>query len=218
MDQIPDYSDERLHGKAVYDEGHAVVLAREARRDLELSALQALKQSAGEYFSQVRQEIEAALPPDALTATLELSAFPLGTTDAGVSYRQWCLDERLFLNPLNDLGPYPIAASDILASPSIVAPIGEGPRFHGFFNQIKQEFCSARWLAYEAMNSTEAHFSDGDVLLHNTLHYPSYPLATEKLKLAASRRNRAADVPRRVGRRLEGATSSGWWCSFAPRF
>jgi tetratricopeptide (TPR) repeat protein len=172
------------YAKAVYDEGHAIVMAREAWRDLEPSTLEALEPGAGEYFAAMRKEIEAALPAEALTVTLDFEGFPLGATDEEVEYRRWCLNGRLFLNPLNDLGPHPIAARDILTSPSIVAPIGEGPRFHGFFNQIKQEFCSARWLAYEAMTSTVPHFSDSGVLLYNTLDYPSYSLATEKMKLA----------------------------------
>ncbi|MDQ3624980.1 MAG: LA2681 family HEPN domain-containing protein, partial [Verrucomicrobiota bacterium] len=172
------------YAKAVYDEGHAIVMAREAWRDLDPSTLEALEPGAREYFAAMREEIEVALPAEALKATLDLADFPLGATDAEVDYRRWCLANRLFLNPLNDLGAYAIGARDILTSPSIVAPIGEGPRFHGFFNQIKQEFCSARWLAYEAMTSAAPHFSDADVVLYNTLDYPSYSLATEKLKLA----------------------------------
>jgi hypothetical protein len=172
------------YAKAVYDQGHAIVMAREAWRDLEPSKLEALEPGAGEYFAEMRKKIEKTLPAVALKAELDLCAFPLGTTAGEIDYRRWCLTSRLFLNPLNDLGAYPIAAQDIQTSPSIVAPIGEGPRFHGFFNQIKQEFCSARWLAHEAMIASGPHFSDADVLLYNTLDYPSYSLATEKLKLA----------------------------------
>jgi hypothetical protein len=172
------------YARAVYDEGHAIVMAREAWRDLDPSTLEAIEPGAGEYFAALRSDIEAALPAEALKATFDLTDFPLGATDAEVDYRRWCLTNRLFLNPLNDLGAYAIGARDILTSPSIVAPIGEGPRFHGFFNQIKQEFCAARWLAYEAMNESAPHFSDADVLLYNTLDYPSYSLSTEKLKLA----------------------------------
>ncbi|MGH6869177.1 MAG: LA2681 family HEPN domain-containing protein, partial [Methylocella sp.] len=62
--------------------------------------------------------------------------------------------------------------------------LSEPPGLIGFFNQMKQEFVSARWLFYEATHATEPHFSDHDVLLYNTLDYPVYGLATEKLKLA----------------------------------
>lgn len=172
------------YAKAVYDHGHAIVMAREAWRDLDPSTLEALEPGAGEYFAGLRRDIERVVPAKAFQTPLDMTTFPLGTTDAEIEYRRWCLKNRLFLNPLNDLGAYEIAAQDILSSPSIVVPIGQGPRFHGFFNQIKQEFCSARWLAYEAMSESEPHFSDKNVQLFNTLDYPSYSLATEKLKLA----------------------------------
>jgi hypothetical protein len=36
------------------------------------------------------------------------------------AYRRWCLDQRLFLNPLNDLGSLPVADHDVLTTPSVV--------------------------------------------------------------------------------------------------
>ena len=54
----------------------------------------------------------------------------------------------------------------------------------GFFNQIKQDFVSARWLYFEGMESAKPHFSDREVFLLNTLDYPLYSLAVEKMKLA----------------------------------
>src|SRR3569832_1360259 len=50
---------------------------------------------------------------------------------------------------------------------------------------MKQEFVSARRLYYEATHATGPHFSDKDVLLYNTLDYPAYGLAVEKVKIAA---------------------------------
>jgi hypothetical protein len=94
------------------------------------------------------------------------------------------LNERLFLNPLNDLGPYTIAARDILVLPSYTTPIEEPPTLIGFYNQMKQEFVSARWFLYECMQSEEPHFSDRDVTLYNTLDYPSYGLPVERAKAA----------------------------------
>jgi hypothetical protein len=47
---------------------------------------------------------------------------------------------------------------------------------------MKQEFVSARYLYYEGINPERGHFSDKAVLLFNTLDYPSYSLAVEKMK------------------------------------
>ena len=172
------------YARSVYDEGHALVMAREAWLSLDPSTLGALEPGAGDNLASVRRQIEEAVRDKVLQDPFNLEGFDLGSTDAERRYREWCLDRTLFLNPLNDIGPIRIAARDVLSCPSIVARIGEGPRFHDFFNQIKQEFCSARWLVYEASQEAPPHYSDRQVLLYNTLDYPSYGLATEKLKLA----------------------------------
>lgn len=173
------------YARRLYDKGHSLVLARTAWEELNPSRLEALEEGAGEHFSKVRRGIEDAIPDKLLQQPSDLDGFDLGRTGEEQRYRLWCLDRRLFLNPLNEIGSVRIAATDVLTCPSIVAKINEGPRFHDFFNQIKQEYCSARWLVYEAnQQQVVAHFSDHDVLLYNTLDYPSYGLSTEKLKLA----------------------------------
>jgi hypothetical protein len=72
--------------------------------------------------------------------------------------------------------------------PSIVVPIASAshqpPPIVGLYNQLKQEYASARFLFYEALHSYEPHYSDADVLLYNTLDYPSYGLSVEKLRSA----------------------------------
>lgn len=172
------------YAKSVYDRNHGFVLAREAWNQLDPSALEGLEPGADAYFAQVREEVEQSVPGDLLTTSLDLNAFSLGESQSEREYRDWCLSKRLFLNPLNDIGPVQIAACDVLSCPSIVAKIGEGPRFHDFMNQIKQEYCSARWLVYNAGSELSSHFSDRDVVLYNTLDYPSYGLRTEELKLS----------------------------------
>lgn len=99
-------------------------------------------------------------------------------------FREWGLRHRLFLDELNDLSGLPIAVRDTLTLPSYVAPLGEGPQFIGFFNQIKQEFVAARWLLYDGSHSTGAHPADADVVLADTMDYPSHSFATEQIRLA----------------------------------
>ena len=60
----------------------------------------------------------------------------------------------------------------------------KAPHYQGFYNQMKQEFVSARWLYYEGITARKPHFSDKDVTLYNTLDYPCYSLAVEKVKVA----------------------------------
>ncbi len=54
----------------------------------------------------------------------------------------------------------------------------------GFFNQMKQEYASARWLLYEGLQEDRVHFSDHDVRLCNTLDYSCHSLTVEKTKIA----------------------------------
>ena len=112
--------------------------------------------------------------------------YSLGKGSKEQSYRRWCLFNGLFLNPLNDLGTQSVAARDVLGLPTITesSPSALPPAVFGFFNQIKQEFVSARHLYHEGLHSEGVHYSDRDVFLTNTLDYPSYSLAAEKIRIA----------------------------------
>ena len=103
-------------------------------------------------------------------------------------YRKWAISYNLFINPMNDL---PITdnfiAADVLGMPSIVFEIKDGMnyKYHGMFNNLKQEYIMARYLFYEATQLlAEPHYADKDTHLINTLDYPSYSMRIEKLKLA----------------------------------
>jgi len=92
------------------------------------------------------------------------------------------LHQRLFLNPLNDLGPYSIAARDVLLLPPMKVPIGDGPYFQEMFNLLKQEYATLRFFLYCGSRQGEPHFSDHEVRLINPMTYPSYGLNVECLR------------------------------------
>lgn len=108
----------------------------------------------------------------------------LGASKKESEYRKWCLRQRLFLNYLNDIRDERSAAGDNVILPSLTRQIGEGLHFEGLYNQLKQEFVSARYLNFEATNRTSVHFSDKRVVLYDTMDCPSYSLAIEKVKTA----------------------------------
>jgi hypothetical protein len=180
----------KQYGHALYDHGHARVFF--AMAHARLTAALAPEAEYESYdrdhvksqFAELRTDIEQHVDVEAVRASIKLDSHDIGDSDEERDYRRWVLDERLFLNPLNDLGPYTIGARDILSLPNYVTAIKEPPTFIGFFNQMKQEFVSARWFLYEAIRSHEPHFSDRDVTLYNTLDYPSYSLAVERAKAA----------------------------------
>lgn len=172
------------YARCLYDSGHAICFLQEAQTALEKALKLPLEGDAHDGFRRSLEDVNAVLRRTGVTERAHEKEFGLGNTSVEIRYRQWCLTNRLFLNPLNDLGAPSVAARDILLAPSIVTKIDEGPHLIGFFNQIKQEFVSARYQYYEGIASRGVHFSDKDVTLVNTLDYPTYSLAIENVKVS----------------------------------
>jgi tetratricopeptide (TPR) repeat protein len=171
------------YARALYDSGHSLLLLSRASEDLR-SALGCphLEPGAREAFEARDAWIAQFFELNGARDPIDLENYPLGKSKSEKEYRRWCLANRPFLNPLNDLGPHAVASHDVLTAPSITTGLDEGPSAHGFFNQLKQEFVSARYLYYEGVSAGGPHFSDRGVLLYNTLDYPAYSLAVEKVK------------------------------------
>jgi len=172
------------YARRLYDDGHASIFLKEAHSLLKSALELPLEPGAWEAFSREKNRIESVLRPDFLSTPTDLDDFPMGSNEEESAYRAWCLGEKLFLNPLNDLGNYPIANRDVLTAPSIVVGLNDGPYYPAIFNALKQEYVSARFLLYAGIKAVSPHFSDRDVLLYNTLDYPAYGLATEQVKIA----------------------------------
>ncbi|MFV1980020.1 MAG: LA2681 family HEPN domain-containing protein [Rhodothermia bacterium] len=168
----------------LYDRGHAAVLLKTAHECLGKAVERDIQPGAREGFARKRREIEGFFSngPDSVSA--DLHGFGLGSTPEEIEYREWSLHQRLFLNPLNDLGAYSIASRDILTEPPVVVGIDEGLFYPGFFNQMKQEYVSARFLFFEGSHMVEPHYSDAGVHLYDTMDYPCYGLSTEKVRIA----------------------------------
>lgn len=138
-------------------------------------------------FETLAADIAEHVPLDEIRESQKFESSSLGRSKHERAYRRWCLEERLFLNPLNDLGPYAIAAHDVLTLPTLTEanpPSRRGlmPPIIGFYNQMKQEFSSARFMLFEGITGEGVHFSDRGVLLYNTLDYPSFSLAMERVR------------------------------------
>lgn len=178
------------YAKHVYDMDHRYVLAWTAHTDM-MAAVTSLDEHP-EYgdrrlrptFLAHAESIAVRVDLDAVAAEYNPDGFSLGKGKKEQAYRKWCLQECLFLNPLNDAGPNAIAARDVMQLPTFYTSSDERPVVLGLFNQLKQEFVSARWMYYEGITTHGLHFSDRDVTLYNTLDYPALGLAAEKVKLA----------------------------------
>lgn len=142
------------------------------------------------YFDGQATEIAGAVNTEAVRAIQYLNHGIAGRSKTERAYRRWCLENRLFLCPLNDLGQHLAAAIDDLMLPPLIEGINDRPDGHlpppivGFFSQMKQEYASARFMLFEGISSTQVHFSDRGVALTDTLDYPLYSLASERVRKA----------------------------------
>jgi hypothetical protein len=176
------------YARALYDHGHRTIFVWKAREALAAGLKAGLEAHARPAVKRTLAEIEGLTDWSGFTPKLD--GYTLGRSKAEREYRAWCLDQRLFLNPLNDLGPYSIGACDVLTFPSILLPKTHLPRLvpevYGIYNQLVQEFVSARFTVYEALNTLRdpGHYSDRDVLLYDTLDYRILRLWIERLKMA----------------------------------
>ncbi|MEA2162189.1 MAG: hypothetical protein QOK37_316 [Thermoanaerobaculia bacterium] len=175
----------RFHyAKTLYDEGHRERFLRAAYNDLSAGIPAVPYPDAKKYFTFIAGKIEEQYGRTLLEADDRYDDFPLGESEEEIAYRTWTLKQRLFLNPMNDLVTLSVAATDILLTPNMVVPVGEPPILQGFFNAMKQEYASARFLLWQALHGKASAFADRDVVLVNTLDYPAYGINGECLKLA----------------------------------
>jgi len=172
------------YSQILYDAAHVEKFMKKARGDLEAAVSGELYDSARQHFRKRLDWVNSSCPSASTGRDLALFKYAESSSAQEVSYRRWCLENRLFLNPLNDLGPYPAAMRDDLSVPNVVAVNSGGSYYQGLFNQMKQAYVSARYLYYEGITADTPHFSDRDVLLFDTMDYPSYSLYVEKVKAA----------------------------------
>ncbi len=176
------------YGQHLYDYGHRGIFFFHANKDLSRFGTEALlwdsgiQQDALEDFIGYRDFIGGVLKDIEFDSSFDFNNFSLGENEKEQDYRKWCLQNKLFINPLNDVLCATIAAKDILHLPSHVYAVGEEPRFPKYFNLLKQEFIVARHILYEFNTSDFDHYSDNDVLLENGLDGVHFGYRNELLK------------------------------------
>ena len=137
-----------------------------------------------EKVKGLKNWIESVVDVEGIAALDPLTWQDTFATKEERDYRRWCLVNCLYLNPSNDLGRHTIATTDSMGLAAHVVRVDAPHRFESFFDQMKQEYVSARWLLYEGLILKMPHFSDRDVVLRATEPRPSLSLAIEKVKAA----------------------------------
>lgn len=173
------------YARVLYDEGHRFLFCQYAYYYL-LTAVQSKEvyMEAKQGFLETAKIVEDRYGREQLLTPAELDKFSLGRSKNEKTYRQWCIAHSLFINPLNDFIHANIVAYDVFFLPAITAPREQPPVYHTIYNQLKQEYVSARFLFYESVHPGKPHFSDRDNLQMDTLDYAVYSLSSEKMKIA----------------------------------
>lgn len=174
--------------RLLYDPNHQAILLHKASEDFERALAPDAFWDNGEdenaraAFHSRREEIEPYLDQVGYRRDIDLDDYETGKTAKEQEYRQWCLKERLFLNSLNDALDKKIAATDFLHLPSHVYAISEEPRFPMYYNHMKQEYVSARFRLYNAIELCGYHLSDHAVALFDTADAGEFGHHIEELK------------------------------------
>ena len=174
----------------LYDHSHTSVLLAAARLSFE-KALDANafwesgdRDSVAPDLIKLHGQIASHLNDIGYDYKVDLNRWSLGSEEEERSYRRWCLNERLFLNPLNEAYTDTVAATDVLHLPSHMYRVEEKPRFPSYYNLLKQEYVSARYRLYRAIHEDDPDFLMRDVLMLDNGDGQSLGHYTENLRSA----------------------------------
>lgn len=189
----------QFYANTVNDSGH--------RSELHCFAYQAIKsalashdpnlhEAARKSFAKVLSEYDATGQKKLLEAPIVFKSYPMGI-DEELAYRKWCLENHLFLNPLNDVMELESAfAHDSLVIASYIEKISdkpnekenevEPPKYFSMLNQLKEEYIYARFLLFEGTECTqEMHYADKNVRITlSSYDYVKYSIRIEQIKSA----------------------------------
>ena len=109
----------------LYDEGHQKIFFVLGYKNLVRAVKLPLEAGAREHYLARVESIERT-NPNIGTVEFDLNTYEKYLSPKDELYRTWCLEHRLFLNPLNDLGEYGIATCDPLGLPTMTITTKEG--------------------------------------------------------------------------------------------
>ncbi|AWG20780.1 hypothetical protein FFWV33_04110 [Flavobacterium faecale] len=170
------------YSKILYDSGHQLLFLKLAYKYLNKAINTDIYEEANAAFKNIISILESIIDIEKLSDIQNLKTFSIGDSKAEQEYRTWCLKNHLFLNPLNDVITDNIAGHDCLLLPTITLKFDKPPIYQTIFNQIKQEFVSARHLLFEGLTQKQTHYSDKDNIQLDTLDYAVYSYSSEKIK------------------------------------
>jgi len=174
------------YGSLLFTKGHNPMFMHSAYVDLSraLENSEDLYPRAESMFRGLKEQLEQF--SDERLSVENSDEYELGESEWDEKYHEWVLENKLYLNPLNDISMHNSVAHDYFHLPSMLLPEDDEFPYPGIYNQVKQEFASVRYMYFEGVESEDegGHFSDRDVKLPDTLDYAVYGYRTEQVKTA----------------------------------
>lgn len=169
---------------ALYDRGHQSIFFKFAYKYLTAILESDIYPEAKQSFSALARDLETRFDNKQLKNLEGLGTYKLGKSKSEQKYRKWCSDNKLFLNPINDITIESISAHDCILLPTMILEFDQPPVYQTIFNQLKQEFVTGRFLLFEGITLKRHHYSDKGNLQMDTLDYATYSFSIEKVKIA----------------------------------
>ena len=159
------------YGSALYDPGHAGIFFLESQKVLQEATSTSAFWDSGEderarrHFDHILEWVTTTLKNNGVSSEYDPNTPSLSGDQDQQDYHQWCLSNQLFLNPLNDVMTSSLAAADVLHLPDHTYEASEPAHFPIYFNQLKQEYVSARYRLYSSLFVSQPNHADAEVLL-----------------------------------------------------
>ena len=116
------------YAREVFDGVHQFIFLQYARKHLlEACDKKDVYEEARSGFNSLAEHIATRYPLKDLNDFKQYDDFFHGLSTDEIDYRQWCIDNVLFLNPLNDVIAQNVVAHDILHTPTMVLKREEKP-------------------------------------------------------------------------------------------
>jgi tetratricopeptide (TPR) repeat protein len=167
----------------LHDEGHAMIYLLQSREILRQALKLAIDPHVRPFFKDHLKSLNRVLYPyngkKFLTPARECSE----NDDGETAFRNWRLQNRLCLNPINDLGSFMEAASDVMMTQPLEKDPAKAAWLQDHFTLLKQEFICARQLYFEAMQSIPDHDAASCGAISPVTENASCDLSVEKLKI-----------------------------------
>lgn len=179
-----------FYARQLYDNNHIPILLAAARSSFDAALGKDAfwesndRSSFVHSLTEERGQIADELLRNHYDEDYDTNQWSLGATEEERSYRQWCLSNRLFLNPLNEAYTESVAATDVLHLPSHTYGIKDVPRFPAYYNLMKQEYVIARYRLYRGMQGNNSEFVMSDVLMLDSGEGQALGHYTEDLRSA----------------------------------